>query len=442
MDDYKGIDQAKIKKLSIKKEEPETVLNFRLQAYQYFLNLENPKYGPSLKKIDFSDIIYYHSEQAQTETWEEVKTPIKQTFLEIGVIGAEENYLGGLSTQYESEVVYRNLKKELKEKNIIFCDINTAIKDHYQLFNKYFAQLVKNDDNKYAALNSACFSGGTFIYIPKNTKLEKPLHSYFLINQAKMGQFERTLIIVEENSELTYIEGCSAKMNLDYSLHAAVVEIFVQKNAKCRYITLQNWSQNVYNLVTKRAICKENAQMEWIDGNIGSFINMKYPAIILEGDNSIGKMVSVALATKKQKQDTGAKMIHLGNNTSSTIISKSISQNGGQTTYRGLVYHDKKAINGKSNIQCDTLIIDPKSKSNTIPFNIIKNGSSEIEHEAKVSNISEEMLFYLMSRGLSKSDANQLIMTGFIEQFVKELPFLYAAEFNQLLKHEMKGAIG
>ncbi len=339
-------------------------------------------------------------------------------------------------------MVYRNLKNELKEKNIIFCDINTAIKEHYQLFKKYFAKLVKNDDNKYAALNSACFSGGTFIYIPKDTKLEKPLHSYFLINQAKMGQFERTLIIVEENAELTYIEGCSAKMNLDYSLHAAVVEIFVQKNAKCRYITLQNWSQNVYNLVTKRAICKESAQMEWIDGNIGSFINMKYPAIILEGDNSIGKMVSVALATKKQNQDTGAKMIHLGNNTSSTIISKSISQNGGQTTYRGLVFHDKKAINAKSNIQCDTLIIDHKSKSNTIPFNIIKNGSSEIEHEAKVSNISEEMLFYLMSRGLSKNEANQLIMTGFIEQFVKELPFLYAAEFNQLLKHEMKGAIG
>lgn len=442
MDDYKGIDLVKIKKLSIKKEEPETILNFRLQAYQHFLNLKNPKYGPSLKKIDFSDIIYYHSEQAQTETWKEVKKPIKQTFLDIGVIGAEENYLGGLATQYESEVVYRNLKNELKEKNIIFCDINTAIKEHYQLFKKYFAKLVKNDDNKYAALNSACFSGGTFIYIPKDTKLEKPLHSYFLINQAKMGQFERTLIIVEENAELTYIEGCSAKMNLDYSLHAAVVEIFVQKNAKCRYITLQNWSQNVYNLVTKRAICKESAQMEWIDGNIGSFINMKYPAIILEGDNSIGKMVSVALATKKQNQDTGAKMIHLGNNTSSTIISKSISQNGGQTTYRGLVFHDKKAINAKSNIQCDTLIIDHKSKSNTIPFNIIKNGSSEIEHEAKVSNISEEMLFYLMSRGLSKNEANQLIMTGFIEQFVKELPFLYAAEFNQLLKHEMKGAIG
>ncbi len=438
----KGLDQKLIKQISNNKNEPKEILDFRLTAYQKFLQLKNPNYGPKLD-LDFADIIFYADPiNQQSDDWENVDPKVKETFANIGVIEAEKHHLAGLATQYESEVVYHNMESELKEKGVIFTDMATAILKHYHLFSQYFGTLVKNDDNKYAALNSAIFSGGTFIYVPPNVVLKKPLHSYFRINADKMGQFERTLIIVDQNAELSYIEGCTAPTYSNNALHAAVVEIFVLENAKCRYTALQNWSHNVYNLVTKRAICEKNAKMEWIDGNIGAKVNMKYPAVILKGDNAIGKMISVSLANEKQIQDTGSKMIHLGKNTRSKIISKSISQNGGEAVYRGLVSHGKNAINAQSQIECDTLILDSKSKSTTIPFNIIKNGTSQIEHEAKVSTLSEEILYYIMSRGLDKVAASELVIGGFIDAFKKELPMEYAIEFNQLLKHEMEGAVG
>ncbi len=302
--------------------------------------------------------------------------------------------------------------------------------------------MVPSSDNKYAALNGAVFSGGTFIYVPKGVKLDKPLQSYFRINSDKMGQFERTLIIVDEGADLTYVEGCTAPTYSNNALHAAVVEIFVKKGGRCRYTAIQNWSNNVYNLVTKRAICEECAIMEWIDGNLGSKVNMKYPAVILKGEGSVGTTISIAVSGANQIQDAGAKMIHLAPNTSSNIISKSISKNGGNSIYRGLVYHDKQAINAKTNVQCDTLILDDLSKSDTIPSNIIKNGTTTLEHEAKVSKISEELLYYVMSRGLSEEEANEMIIMGFIEPFTRELPMEYAVELNQLIKMEMEGAIG
>ncbi len=439
----KGINEELIKKLSKLKNEPESILNFRLASYRNFCDLKNPSYGPDLSDIDFNDIFYYiNPSEKNSDNWANVDEKIKNTFDKVGVIDAEKKHLAGLATQYESEVVYHSIEKELEDKGVIFTDIQTAIEKHSNLFNEYFSKLVKNDDNKYAALNSAVFSGGTFIYVPKGVKLEKPLHSYFRMNSDKMGQFERTLIVVDEGAELSYIEGCTAPIYSNNSLHAAVVEIFVLKKAKCRYTALQNWSNNVYNLVTKRAVCEENAIMEWVDGNIGSKVNMKYPAVILKGDNSRGLTVSVALSSFNQNQDTGAKMIHIGKNTSSSIVSKSISQNGGVSTYRGLVSHEKSAINAKTTVECDTLILDEKSKSYTIPFNIIRNGTSQIEHEAKISNVSEELLYYMMSRGISLKEANELVIAGFIDTFTKELPMEYALEFNALLKHEMEGSIG
>ncbi len=443
MSNYKNLNKKLIKKISEQKKEPPEILDFRLQSFENFQKIANPSFGPSLKKLDFKEIFYYvDPHQKLSSEWQQIDTNIQETFQKIGVIDAEDKYLGGLATQYESEIVYHNLKKDLQKKGIIFTDINGAIQNHYALFKKYFATLVPNDDNKYAALNSAVFSGGTFIYIPPNVKLNKPLHAYFRINSKKMGQFERTLIIVDENASLNYIEGCTAPLYSDNALHAAVVEIFLHKNAHCQYITLQNWSHNVYNLVTKRAICEANAKMDWIDGNIGSKINMKYPAVILKGNNSQAKMISMALANSGQIQDTGAKMIHLGKNTISTIISKSIIQSQGQANYRGLVKHEKSAINAKSSINCDTLLLDSKARSNTLPLNIIKNGTSQINHEATVSAISEEMLYYIMSRGIDKQVASELVVGGFMESFTKELPMEYAIEFNDLLKHEMKGAIG
>ncbi len=443
MKDYKGLNAALIKKISKQKKEPAEILKFRLQSLENFKKIANPNFGPSLKNLDFNEIIYYlDPKQKQSDDWGKIDKTIKNTFQNIGIIDAEKKYLSGLATQYESEIVYHNLREELKEQGIIFTDMTTAIKKHYALFKKYFAKLVLNNDNKYAALNSAVFSGGTFIYIPPNIKLKKPLHSYFRINSDKMGQFERTLIIVDENADLTYIEGCTAPTYSNNALHAAVVEIYVHKSANCQYIALQNWSFNVYNLVTKRAVCEENAKMAWIDGNIGSKINMKYPAVILKGDNSQAKMISVSLSNKNQIQDTGAKMIHLGNNTISNIISKSIVQNGGKAIYRGLVKHHQKALNPKSNIECDTLILDDKSSSHTMPLNLIKNGTSQINHEAKVSNLSEEALYYIMSRGISSEEASNLIIGGFMENFTKELPMEYAVEFNALLKNEMEGSIG
>ncbi|MDD2180927.1 MAG: Fe-S cluster assembly protein SufB [Bacilli bacterium] len=439
----KGLTEDIVYKISELKNEPKWLLEYRLEAYRNFLKIPNPTWGINLNSIDLDDIYYYIKPTFSVESnWEKVPETIKNTFDKIGIIEAEDKYLSGVATQYESEVVYHNLEIELQEKGVIFLDTDSAIKQYPDLVKEYFGALVPSTDNKYAALNAAVFSGGSFIYVPKGVKLDKPLQSYFRINSDKMGQFERTLIIVDEGADLTYVEGCTAPTYSNDALHAAVVEIFVKKGGRCRYTAIQNWSNNVYNLVTKRAVCEENAIMEWIDGNIGSKVNMKYPAVILKGEGSIGTTISIAVSGAGQIQDAGSKMIHLAPNTSSNIISKSISKNGGNSIYRGLVYHDQKATNAKTTVECDTLILDDLSASDTIPLNVIKNGTSTLEHEAKVSKISEELLYYIMSRGLTESEANEMIVMGFIEPFTRELPMEYAVELNQLLKMEMEGAIG
>ncbi|MBE6144122.1 MAG: Fe-S cluster assembly protein SufB [Firmicutes bacterium] len=424
-----------IKKISALKQEPNWMLEFRLKSLDKFNKLSNPTFGPEIK-IDFSDINYYKKviEEIKND-WNELPNNIKSTFDEIGLPQAEKKYLAGVHAQCESETVYHNMLQEIKEKNIIFCDTDTALKKYPDLFKQYFNNLVKYDENKYTALNGAVWSGGTFIYIPPNTTLDRPLQSYFRINTKNMGQFERTIIIVDEGSDLHYMEGCTAPTYTSDALHAAVVEIYVKKNAKCRYTTIQNWSSDVYNLVTKRAIVDENGLMEWIDGNIGSKVNMKYPSCILNGKNAKGNCISIAIANKSQFQDTGAKMIHLAPNTQSSIISKSIALKGGTSNYRGTVKISKKANNSSANVKCDTIIIDKHSKSDTIPKNIVDNKTSYIEHEATVSKIDEEKLFYLMSRGLSEDKARELLMMGFIERFREELPMEYAVELNALLKN-------
>lgn len=431
----KGLNKDIIKKISSFKNESEKLLNMRLEAYNTFQKLSNPTWGPDLSFINFDDYIYYStSANSMNSNWEEVPDKIKETFKKIGIIESEAKYLNGVATQFDSEMVYHSLLKELEDKNIIFLDTNTAAEKYPDLFFKYFAKLVPSSDNKYAALNSSVWSGGTFIYIPKNTKLDKPLQSYFRINKKSVGQFERTLIIVDENSSLHYIEGCTAPIYDKNNLHAAVVEVFVEKNAICRYTTIQNWSDNVLNLVTKRAMVQENGKMIWIDGNIGSKLNMKYPCSILKGDYSTSKCISIAVANKEIIQDAGAKMIHIGKNTKSTIISKAIGYEGSESIFRGLVNINKNATNSSSFVECDTLLFTNNAKSQTIPYECIKNNSSKITHEAKVSKISDEQLFYLQSKGISRKSAEQQIVIGFLEEFKNELPMEYAVELNQLLK--------
>lgn len=431
----KGLNLEKIKEISKIKKEPKWMMDFRIKSYEEFVKKPLPSFGPNID-IDFDDITYYKRiDDKVHNTWDNIDKDVKQTFDNIGVTSQEDEYLDGLGVQYDSEVIYHNMIEELNSKNVIFLDTDTALKKYPDLFKKYFNKLVKYDENKFTALNGAVWSGGTFIYIPPHTKLDRPLQSYFRINTKSMGQFERTLIIVDDDSTLHYIEGCTAPTYTTDSLHAAVVEIYVGKNSKCRYTTIQNWSSDVNNLVTKRAIVDEGGLMQWIDGNIGSKINMKYPACILKGDNSKGECVSVAIASNNQIQDTGAKMIHLGKNTQSRIIAKSIARNTGNASYRGLVSIEKNAINSKASIKCDTILLDPYSKSDTIPTNICKNDSSKIEHEATVSKIDEEKLFYLMSRGIDEEKAIELSIIGFIEEFTKELPLEYAVELNNLLKN-------
>jgi len=430
----KGLTKSIVKEISKIKKEPKWMLDFRLKAFEKFEELDNPIFGPEIN-IDFDEITFYKKVSDNVANdWNDVDKDIKDVFDQIGLPDAEKKYLCGVGAQFESEVIYHNMLKELEDKNIIFCDTDTALKKYPEIFEKYFNNLVKYDENKYTALNGAVWSGGTFIYIPKDTKLDRPLQSYFRINTKNMGQFERTIIVVDDNSELHYMEGCTAPTYTSDSLHAAVVEIYVGKNAKCRYTTIQNWSTDVYNLVTKRAIVEENGLMEWIDGNIGSSINMKYPCCILNGEYAKGNTISVAIANKNQIQDTGAKMIHLAPNTKSNIISKSIACGGGEANYRGTVFIDKKAKNSKSQIKCDTIIIDDYSKSDTIPKNVVRNSSSFLEHEATVSKISKEKLFYLMSRGLNEEKAKELLIIGFIDKFKEELPMEYAIELNALLK--------
>ena len=431
----KSIDEEKVREISKIKNEPKWMTEFRINSYKKFMELKNPKFGPVLS-IDF-DIINYYKKMTDevVDDWNNVSCDIRKTFDKIGLLDSEKKYLDGVGAQFESEVVYHNMIKELVDKNVIFCDTDTALKEYPELFKEYFNNLVKYDENKYTALNGAVWSGGTFIYIPPNTHIERPLQSYFRINSKNMGQFERTIIIVDEGSSLHYMEGCTAPTYTSDSLHAAVVEIYVKKNASCRYTTIQNWSNDVYNLVTKRAIVEENGLMEWIDGNVGSKVNMKYPCCILNGRGAKGNCISIAVATNNQIQDTGAKMIHLAPNTVSNIISKSIAANGGNATYRGTVNIAKNAPNSESTIKCDTIIVDDISKSDTIPINKESNSSSFIEHEATVSKISKEKLFYLMSRGISEEKAKELIIMGFIDKFREELPMEYAVELNNLLKN-------
>ena len=439
----KGLSEQVIREISAIKHEPQWMLDKRLEAYHSFLKQKNPSWGPDLSKIDFDEFTYYiKPSEKQEKDWEEVPDTIRETFQKLGIPEAEQKFLAGVSTQYESEVVYHNMLAEVEEKGVIFLDTDSALREHPDLVKEYFGKIIPYSDNKYAALNTAVWSGGSFIYVPKGVRLEKPLQSYFRINSQSSGQFERTLIIVDEGADVHYVEGCTAPVYSKDSLHAAVVEIYVHKNAKCRYSTVQNWSTNIINLVTKRAWVYENGHMEWIDGNIGSSVNMKYPACILAEPYAKGTCISIAVASRTQKQDAGAKMIHLAPYTTSNIVSKSVARTGGEVNYRGWVIHSPKADHARSKVECDTLILDKLSRSDTIPLNRQANPTSQIEHEATVSNISEEQLFYLMSRGLTQNQATEMIVMGFLEPFTRELPMEYAVELNQLLKLDMSDSIG
>ena len=443
IDTGKGISEEVVRKISAIKNEPEWMLEIRLKAFHIFESMPLQDWGPDLSEIDFDDFTYYRKMSKDTEkSWEEVPEEIKNTFEKLGIPEAERQFLAGVTTQYESEAVYHNMLQEVEDKGVIFVDIDTALKKYPDIIKKYFGSIVPASDNKFAALNTAVWSGGSFIYVPKNVELEKPLQSYFRINSESMGQFERSIIIVDDGAKVSYVEGCTAPQYSKDSMHAAVVEVFVGKGASCRYSSVQNWSGNVLNLVTKRARVDAHGVMEWVDGNIGSRITMKYPACILAGEYAHGMCISIAVGSKNQIQDSGAKMIHLAPYTSSSIVSKSISRNGGVTNFRDWIHFSKKADYSKAKIECDTLILDEISKSDTIPKNTNENHLSIIEHEAKVSKISEDEIFYLMSRGLDEKQATEMIIMGFLEPFTRELPMEYAVELNQLLKMDMEGSIG
>lgn len=434
-----GLSESIIKKISSLKDEDNWLLESRLKAFKIFLDKKNPTWGPNLDFINFDDYTYYvKPSDRMVNNWSDVPEKIRNTFQRLKIPENEAKFLNGVATQYDSEMVYHSLLKELEEKQVIFTDPNIAAKKYPDLFKKYFGKLVPSTDNKYAALNTSVWSGGTFIYVPKNVKIDKPLQSYFRINSKSAGQFERTLIIVDEGAYVHYIEGCTAPVYDKNNLHAAVVEVFVHKNAECRYTTVQNWSDNVLNLVTKRAICYENAKMSWIDGNIGSKINMKYPATILAGDYSLSECISIAVANENVIQDSGAKMIHLGKNTKSKIISKGVSIHNGVNNYRGLVKIGPNAINSSSYVECDSLLLNDNSIADAYPTEILENNTSSISHEATITKISNEQIFYLMSKGLSEESAKNLIILGFISDFTTELPLEYAVELNQLIKINME----
>ena len=433
-----GLSEEKVKKISEIKNESDWVLDYRLKGYKSFVEQSLPLFGPEIN-LNFDDVIYYKNNEADKKlenNWNNILKPVVDELDSVGVLESEKHF-GGMGVQYESEVIYHNMIDELEKKHVIFTSIEDAIKRYPDLVKKYFGKIVSFTENKFAALNAAVFSGGSFIYVPKNTILDRPLQSYFRINSKNMGQFERTLIIVDDNSSLHYVEGCTAPSYSESSLHAAIVEIYVGKNSKCRYSTVQNWATNVYNLVTKRALVDEAGVMEWIDGNIGSKVTMKYPCCVLKGDNSRGTCITISVAKSGQEQDSGARMIHIGKNTKSNIVSKSIAGNGGNATYRGKVEIKKKALNSDAMVKCDSLILDDKSMSDTIPTNIVGNITSNIEHEATVSKISDDVLFYLMSRGIPEERATELIVLGFIDEFKSELPMEYAVELNQLIKRNL-----
>ena len=422
-----------IKKISKSKGEDEWMLEFRLNSYRKFLELENPNFGPKIE-LDFSKLNYYKKEGNLTSDWNNVRCDIRNKFKTLGVIDAEKEHLSGVSNQFESEVIYHHGRDEIQEKGVIFLSTDEALKQYPDLFKEYFNNLVKYDENKYTALNGALWSGGSFIYIPPYTKLDRPLQSYFRIESSSLGQFERTIIIVDEGAELSYIEGCTAKSYSVSSLHAGVVEIYVKRGAKCKYSTIQNWSKDVYNLVTKRAIVEENGVMDWVDGNVGSGVTMKYPSCILLGDNAAGNSISIAYAKENQHLDAGAKMIHIGANTRSNIVSKSIADEGGIANYRGKVKIAESAKNAYASIKCDTILLSDNAISDTYPINEVNNDSSKLEHEATVSKISEEKMFYLRSKGLTENQAKEMLIMGFISDFKRELPMEYAVELNRLMK--------
>lgn len=439
----KGLNEDIIREISAIKQEPEWMLEYRLKSLRCFLEKPMPTWGVDLSGMDFDDYTYYiRPSDNKTDKWEEVPETIKETFNKLGIPEAEQKFLAGASAQYESEVVYHNMLDEVREKGVIFLDIDSGLREYPELFRQYFDTVIPYNDNKFSALNGAVWSGGSFIYVPPGVKLEKPLQSYFRINSERMAQFERTLIIVDQGADIHYVEGCTAPSYSKDSLHAGVVEIVVLEGAKCRYTTIQNWSKNIYNLVTQRAKVSAGGSMEWVDGNIGSLATMKYPTCILTGEGAKGTCITIAVADEGQIMDSGAKMIHLAPHTSSQIISKSVSRRGGKVNYRGMVRHNPQAIGSRSKVECDTLILDDISTSDTVPVNDVRNNDSTIEHEATVSKVSEDQLFYLMSRGLTKAQATEMIVMGFIEPFSRELPMEYAVELNQLIKLDMSGSVG
>ena len=439
-----GLNEEIIKNISKQKNEPQWMLDFRLDSLKKYNDFPYPHFGPNLEnEINSNEIRFFIKAAENTKNnWDDVPKKIKKTFQKLGIPRAEQEFLSGVSTQYDSGVVYHKVNKSLKKRGIIFCDMDTGLKKYPKIFKKYFSTIIPNSDNKYAALNSAVWSGGSFVYVPKNVKLEKPIQSYFRINSSQFGQFERTLIVAEEGSKISYIEGCTAPIYKKNALHAAVVEIIVHKNASVRYTTIQNWSDNVINLVTKRSLVKENGKMEWIDGNLGSKINMKYPCCILSERGAKGSTISIAIAKGNMIQDAGAKMIHLAPDTVSQIISKTVAFDNGQSDYRGKVIIGPDADNAFSTVNCDTLLLNETGKSKTIPDNIVHNNNSTLEHEATITKINDKKLFYLMSRGLDVTEAYETMVIGFINPFVKELPMEYAVELNHLLKLDMKNSIG
>jgi Fe-S cluster assembly protein SufB len=439
----RGLSKEVVEAISAHKNEPDWMRKFRVKSLEYFLARPLPTWGGNVAEIDFDNIYYYiKPTEKQAKSWEDLPPDIKQTWDRLGIPEAERKFLAGVGAQYESEVVYHKLKEDLERKGVLFLDMDSGLREHEDIVKQYFGTVIPQNDNKFAALNSAVWSGGSFIYVPPGVHIEMPLQAYFRINAENMGQFERTLIIVDEDAYVHYVEGCTAPIYTTDSLHSAVVEIIVKRGGRCRYTTIQNWSTNVYNLVTKRAVAYEGATMEWVDGNLGSKLTMKYPAIWLLGEGAHGEVLSIAFANKGQHQDAGGKAVHVAPNTSSVITSKSISKNGGRAGYRGLLEVAKGAQGAKSKVVCDALILDEESRSDTYPYIRIDENDVNVEHEATVSKIGEEQLFYLMSRGLSEAEASAMIVSGFVEPITKELPLEYAVEMNRLIQLQMEGSVG
>lgn len=439
----KGLDPEIVKQISLMKGEPEWMLEFRLKALEHFQNRPFPTWGGDLSRLDLNDIYYYvRPTEVESRSWDDVPDTIKKTFDRLGIPKAEQKFLAGVGAQYESEMVYHSVQEHLEEMGVIFVSIEDGLRNHEDLFREHFSKVVPYTDNKFAALNSAVWSGGSFVYVPPGVNVDLPLQAYFRLNVANIGQFERTLIVVDEGAQMHYVEGCTAPTYTTNSFHSGVIEIVVKKGARCRYTTIQNWSINVYNLVTQRALVQEDATMEWVDANIGSKLTMKYPACYLVGEKAHGEILSMAFAVDGQHQDAGGKMIHVAPNTTSKITSKSISKGEGRSSYRGLVKVYKKATGARANVVCDALLLDPQSRSDTYPIIEVDEDDVSVGHEASVSKVGEEQLFYLMSRGLSEEEATTMVVSGFIEPLVKELPMEYAVEMNRLIQLQMEGSIG